>query len=91
MTRCATQLIMKSAVKGAGWSATASIPEQRSRRSRGGGGSKSGGIIKKASSPEELTKVCLVCHVNVWQAKGLLNGPRIYACFHKLCSAVPVY
>lgn len=57
VTRCATQLIMKSGPKGSAWSARASIPQQRStgwRRKSGGGGD---GVEKTASTPEELTQV----------------------------------
>ena len=70
MTRCATQLIMKSSPKGSPWRAQASIPEQQQRQqqqqhqrgSRWTGTSKSGVTatnpgLKTASSPEELTKV----------------------------------
>eukprot|EP00903_Cladosiphon_okamuranus_P010659 g10077.t1 len=65
VTRCATQLIMKSSPKGSPWKASASIPEQEQQQSnsRWRMGKSSGGSLesvkgpRSASTPEELTKV----------------------------------
>eukprot|EP00752_Nemacystus_decipiens_P002787 g2603.t1 len=67
VTRCATQLIMKSSPKGSPWKASASIPEQQQQQSgsssrwrmgkSGGGSSGSMKGPRSASTPEELTKV----------------------------------